>query len=134
MKEEIKYIIIDALTSGEYKQAKGALCLINKSTNEVEGYCCLGVVTDLYHKIKRKGKWRKDLHGIRTFITPKSGQEWTAMPKEVFEWAGLDDDSGKLPNPIGTRGRPGYGPDLMTLNDELGYSFKRIAEVIFEQL
>jgi hypothetical protein len=37
---------IEALRSGEYKQAQG--CLIDKTTYNEPRFCCLGVLSDLY--------------------------------------------------------------------------------------
>lgn len=58
MKPWIKEAWVKALRSGEYDQADGVLCdvrrKLNPATHQLEvcglGFCCLGVLTDLYAK------------------------------------------------------------------------------------
>jgi len=48
MNEQIKELWVKALQSGEYKQSIGKLCTIK--SDGTKGYCCLGVLTDLFMK------------------------------------------------------------------------------------
>jgi hypothetical protein len=53
MKPELKKAWIDALRSGDYKQASGELQDVDPSSGETTGYCCLGVLLD----ICGEGEW-----------------------------------------------------------------------------
>jgi hypothetical protein len=81
LKPDVKVLFINALRSGEYPQASNRL-------KRPSGYCCLGVLTDLYIKsFPDKGKW---VDGIPYF---KRGEEFVNgdmhyLSKEVREWAG----------------------------------------------
>lgn len=67
MYKHVKEMFLTALRSGDYPQGK---CALQNS----EGYCCLGVLTDLYNKTT--GSDHKLFE--------------TGLPKiEVAEWAGL---------------------------------------------
>lgn len=103
MKSAIKTRWVKALRSGEYKQGRYAL----KSTT---GYCCLGVLTDLYCKMNKKG-WKS---------TTKTEQE--ILPKVVMKWAGLGDQD------------PTVGVSSLASKNDHGMSFKRIAQVIEKSL
>lgn len=110
MKEELKYIIIDALTSGEYKQGTGRLKMNDK-------YCCLGVITDLYNKMTQKGQWTKE----DQFETP-TRQYIGVLGYEIREWSGIPTEDGN------------YGDGCRSLinDNDHGKSFLEIAEIIEE--
>ena len=59
MKPEIKKLWVDALRSGEYKQAREVL-----RTNGGTSFCCLGVLTDLYCKSNNKA-WYDAMQALR---------------------------------------------------------------------
>lgn len=108
MKKSIKDKWIKALRSGEYKQIKGRL----KRTN---GFCCLGVLCDLYGKEKNV-KW-DDSHFLRDF---------SLLPDEVRDWANL-----KFTDPTVNNNKRFI--TLSNINDS-GTSFKEIADIIEKQL
>lgn len=122
MKHEIADKWIEALKSGEYKQAREAL-------RNVRGFCCLGVLCDLYMKEHPgRASWRRITEDDVTMNRFISGDfvfegEKTAqgsLPDEVRRWAGISD------------GIACYDRDTRALasdNDE-GQSFARIAETI----
>ena len=114
MNPEIKQRWIEALNSDEYKQTKERL-------KDSTGFCCLGVVTDLYIK-EHNQEWTLNEDSDYTF------DGWHgALSSEVMNWAGIKGDTGTLKEPVD-------GVDnLAGLNDN-GYSFKQIAQVIKEQL
>ena len=114
MNPEIKQCWIEALNSDEYKQTKGCL-------RDSTGYCCLGVLTDLYAK-EHNQEWTLNDDGDYTF----DGRNWTPS-SEVREWAGIQNSWGPLKEPVNGI------ICLAGLNDD-GYSFKQIAQVIEEQL
>lgn len=87
MKLDAKNKWVEALRSGRYQQAKGNLFKPD------EGYCCLGVLTDLYLKE----------HGISTgnhegdIKTHSQGYTNGIPNQEVEDWAGLNyNDTGEL--------------------------------------
>ncbi|HET6917238.1 MAG TPA: hypothetical protein VFH56_14185 [Acidimicrobiales bacterium] len=93
---------VAALRSGKYPQTKGRL-------RAPEGYCCLGVATEL---AGCKGAWC-ELDGAYCY-----GDFDAGMPPEAQEWLGVSDilpDSGR------------YGDNYASLNDA-GASFEEIAD------
>lgn len=115
MKAKIKKLWVKALRSGEYKQATHGL-------TDGTGFCCLGVLCDLHRKAMKKGPsaWQGETyHGE------------TGVPSEaVIKWAGLPeaDPDVKVAGMSGDQG-PGVS-SLAYLNDQLGYRFPAIAELI----
>ena len=110
MNPRIKAMWIEALCSGEYKQAKDAL-------HPADGFCCLGVLCDLYIR-ERCINWAgSEWRGIMR------GHEDENLPPEVQEWAGLADAETENPDPLG----------LSMKNDD-GVPFSEIATLIEEGL
>lgn len=118
MNSEVKALWLAALESGEYKQCKGALK--GKDENGQWGYCCLGVLDDIYAKQTGKGKW-KDEGTIAEFddgegndnIVPRTGYPTT----RIYEWAGLSHED---------------GANLADINDT-SEDFSKVIEVIKEK-
>jgi hypothetical protein len=111
MNPQIKQKWVSALRSGDYKQTQ------NRLHNEY-GFCCLGVLCDLYRK-ENQLEWQHNevdgyLYGNHRFIPPSS----------VVEWSGIADSNPLVNGGIGT---------LSELNDK-GFTFNEIAYVIEEQL
>lgn len=111
MKEDVKAEWVEALRSGDYPQTTGMLRNTDKG---VVGYCCLGVLCDLYQKSN----------------PPLSWDEWSnGVPVDkVYEWAGVDPGKGFFSV---VDGRP---VSLIRYNDERLYTFPMIADVIEAQL
>jgi hypothetical protein len=159
MDSRVKGLWLDALRSGEYKQAKEMLAKVNPETEEVEGFCCLGVLCDLAVKEGvipspvRVDKYERVLGGD----LPKDRYQYgdpeadlylntstAELPEAVRLWAGLDDTSPS----IQTVPNPEYDPDdddeyaesetisagLAELNDDHGYDFSGIADLIEAEL
>lgn len=105
MKKEIKKLWIKALRSGEYKQIRDKL-------RKEEGFCCLGVLCDLYGKRRRIG-WVDN-----SFL-----KETLALPPRVMKWAGLKEDDPKLGRATASH-----------FNDNSKYSFKKIADLIEKRI
>lgn len=86
MKKDIAYKWIDALESDEYKQTQGYL----KTDN---GFCCLGVLCDLY--LKEHGKeWSEGrLPHLYTIDEAEAG-----LPQSVMDWSGVQTNLGVLPH------------------------------------
>lgn len=128
MKAAIKRRWVAALRSGKYKQSEGQLREVDYDNDRaVLGYCCLGVLCDVYANSKAgaHAKWKDE-----GFLG-----ETTYLPTEVREWAGLPgEDEASCYKPA-----PGYHHEtvqeaLTTLNDVIGAGFKRIAAWIEKNL
>jgi hypothetical protein len=77
MKKEVLGIWINALRSGQYEQASGALR--NKN-----GYCPLGVLCDL----SKLSDWKAEPNSNKFDYL----NQLNYLPKEVAMWAGINDD------------------------------------------
>jgi hypothetical protein len=107
MDAEWKRKWVEALRSGKYKQGKHQL-------TDGDTFCCLGVLTDLY--IKENGyAWGSDYVGS----WPKDG----CLSYKVSCGVGLDEYD------PGVKGR-----GLSSWNDDIGYDFNQIADLIEKHL
>ena len=113
MNSQIKQLWLDALRSGEYKQKRRKL----RDTNS---FCCLGVLCDLYAKEHGK-EWDYD-KGENYYYFEEAD---TGLAKSVMNWAGLTEE---YPEVI-MNGQI-YPTDLATINDDYGFNFNQIAELI----
>lgn len=115
MNQDIKQMWVTALRSGEFKQARKAL-----RTNE--GYCCLGVLCELYSRT----------HGMPWGV-PRNATGYhmfgdqSGLPPQVRDWSGVKHMDGLLPAYI--EADDGNRTSLADLNDT-GKSFAQIAEII----
>lgn len=102
---------IKALRSRKYKQAYHQLHYNEEGTDY---FCCLGVACDLAAKA---GVVEKKVDGVNISYD----NEPSVMPSSVMNWLGLWDSAGA-----------GYELDnnLVTLNDDMDYSFRKIATFI----
>ena len=108
MKTEIKRRWIEALRSGRYEQTEGKL-------RDGDGFCCLGVLCDISGVSEWDDTGRYD------------GEDHT-LPDSVQRWAGL----GSCSPVLGPRS--GYPQDVTHYNDDLGFSFEQIADLIEKHL
>lgn len=130
MNQRVKKAWLAALRSRKYKQAQGMLREVDyDKEGKVVGYCCLGVLCDVFAKTptgrKEKAKWKDG-----SFL----GEE-TYLPDKVREWAGLPGEDEER----AYEAAKGYGKEtvqeaLITLNDSLGARFGRIANWIEKNL
>jgi hypothetical protein len=135
MNPEVKQKWFDALRSGKYEQGSEKLRGAN-------GYCCLGVLCDLYAQ-EHDTQWEFRGYGEYGDETnPQPMDYWyfedrsEYLPESVMDWAGL-----KTPNPnvrIDVEDNEDednwyYQDEIANVNDS-GYSFNQIAEVIQQQL
>jgi len=129
MNPEIKAKWLGALRSGKYEQVKGGL----KKDN---CFCCLGVLTDIWAKENNTEWVKKNVNSIGkifqetySYITiPGSSLVVDdILPDPVAEWAGLgiSDPEITYDNTVSY---------ITHLNDEVGLTFKQIADLIEEQL
>jgi hypothetical protein len=125
MNSEVKEKWVAALKSGEYKQTQYAL-------HDNEGFCCLGVLCDLYSKEFSEVTWEFD-DKLKMYVFQR---ERTELPSCVSVWAGINTLHGNAAVTFrdedcqnGER-----ATNLMDLNDEWLMSFDKIADIIQEQL
>lgn len=130
MNAKIKQNWIDALRSGNYPQATARL-------RTLKGFCCLGVLCDLYQKEHpNKCDWNLSCRGkcydfvnydTPDYDTPDNITEDSLyLPEEVMLWADLDDDNPAIV----------FNSSHLQLSDvnDMGTSFKEIANLIENQL
>jgi hypothetical protein len=126
MNQEIKQRWVDALRSGEFEQGHGRL-------RRPAGYCCLGVLCELYRRDTGDGDWRDDAENDQSiFVLASSGDTMmshTAFPPNaVMRWAGLEPNHAGFNNPVVVGGHA-----LSHYNDH-GSTFYDIAAMIEESL
>lgn len=134
MKAEIKDLFVKALESGEYPQTSGRLVRLDENGNKA-GFCCIGVLSELA-VMAGVAEWRATpaIRNNLLGIVPKGADnsvtpETHALPPCVAEWAGVTSINQDIV----------FGPDrqydtLISLNDQRGYDFLAIAEVVVEKL
>lgn len=121
---QVKQKWVDALRSGEYQQATGKL-------KSQEGFCCLGVLCDLYAKEHEDAGW--EYRGPDRPSDPTDywyfDDQSEFLPESVAQWAGFQDQTVyvKVVDDVYRE------VDVAELNDD-GDSFKRIADLIEESL
>jgi len=130
MNPEIKEQFVTALESGMYPQASGRL--VRYEDNELIGFCCIGVLSDLAVKAG-VAEWRPYVSGDNAGlgIVPKGADEDAvpeafSLPLVVAEWAEVE---------IVEEQDIFFGPDratdsLIALNDQFGQNFEQIAQVV----
>lgn len=149
MKKTIMNKWVKALRSGKYKQCREKLCNVDGKTGE-ESFCCLGVLTDLYLKERKRQKKGPNIKFFRTYTMEDMDHEgdfskWEidgedgCLAPEVAEWAGFNTATDNYKTGCFSNGKKEI--DLAILNDgglnPLDYSkttprksFKQIADVI----
>jgi hypothetical protein len=129
MNPQVKEKWISALRSGDYQQGTGNL-------RSVSGYCCLGVLCDLYAK-EHNQKW--EFRGIEeTNLQPQDywcfGGENKFLPAKVMDWAGLANECPEIVYcDLEDDEELNYTNTVAELNDD-GMNFHQIAALIEEQL
>jgi hypothetical protein len=113
MRKDIADMWVDALRSGEYAQTKELL-------RDDEGYCCLGVLCDLHRRRTGEGDWAGSAY--RVDDRPEQWSE-TVLPNPVMEWAYVRSD----PTDVNS------GEFFTQLNDDKGYTFDQLADIIEAQ-
>lgn len=112
--KEVKEAWVAALRSGDFKQGRGALAVIDGGS---ASHCCLGVLCELY--VKDGGELLVDnLEHHRRYNSQSH-----YPPPEVIEWAGLASVDGSF------FGETGDTNALDCLNDN-GVPFEDIADFI----
>jgi hypothetical protein len=113
MNPQIKQKWVDALRSGKYQQTQRRL-------HDENGFCCLGVLCDLYGK-ENNVEWDLTNNGHNVYVF----QDMVAcLPVSVKEWADLEYYNPRVDDQTDS---------LIGLNDN-GSTFNEIADVIEKQL
>lgn len=128
---EVQAAWVKALRSGEFEQGTSRLASEGVTDGRVR-YCCLGVLCELAYRagvVEARGNHAREGTVFLRFI------EYDGMVtypnRRVFEWAGIDAGLGG-----GGKVRPTAAPtaiagaSLAMLNDEEGWSFEQIADLI----
>lgn len=130
MNPEVKQKWIDALRSGKYEQGSEKL-------RSVSGYCCLGVLCDLYAQ-EHNVEW--DFRGNEeTNLQPMDywyyEGESEFLPESVMNWAGLELNCPLIEIDVAEDDEDPwvYREGLADLNDS-GYTFNDLSKLIEEQL
>jgi len=130
MNTEVKQKWIDALRSGKYDQGSEKL-------RSVQGYCCLGVLCDLYSQ-EQDSEW--EFRGIaETNLQPQDywyfDGESEFLPESVKEWAGLPAKNPSVRVDV-TEDEDDddwfYNEEIANLNDS-GYTFNELSKLIEQQ-
>jgi len=130
MNSKIKEAWVNALRSGKYEQGKEKL-------RSVSGYCCLGVLCDLYAK-ETNTEW--EFRGNEeTNLQPMDywyyEGESEFLPESVMDWAGLSLNCPVVKVDVEEDDEDPwfYREGLADLNDS-GYTFNDLSKLIEEQL
>ncbi len=122
MNTTIKQKWVEALRSGEYKQTKSKL-------HDDEGFCCLGVLCDLYRKEHNDSiTWKLVKDDIFKIVFQFNDNEGIP-PKIVREWAGIENSIDDDNNPYGSYNEK---RDSLVNDNDTGKTFEEIAQIIEE--
>ena len=126
---KVKQLWLEALRSGKYPQTRECL-------RDQRGYCCLGVLQDLYIQNTSYADWIEEVdgepHDIGEQEFPEVGCAQWAFPSVLgtnFKWI---QNGARLYTYIDNGRIPGKMIALAELNDA-GHSFNYIADIIEEQ-
>jgi len=127
MYKDIKKKWVNALRSGEHSQTQGNL-------KDDTGYCCLGVLCDIYSK--ESGEvWQPTIAPDEKIIY-EIHNSYGTLPTAITNWAGTNSDSPyvkiKIIDPKGNTEK--INVSLDQLNDDYHYNFSQIADIIEAQL
>jgi hypothetical protein len=124
--------LVEALNSGKYVQGRDRL----KKPDGQGGYvhCCLGVACEVYIQETGKGQWIDNgthLHfdAMETARDPYENRSGSVLPKVVSDWYGLNGYKWEHNPRVKVDGLDSPTP-VSDLNDELKWSFEKIAEAI----
>ena len=129
MNTEVKQKWIDALRSGKYEQGSEKL-------RSAQGYCCLGVLCDLYSK-EQSVEW--DFRGDNDYLQPTDywyfEDQSEFLPDSVRDWAGLPVGNPNVRVDVTAEDDEDdwfYNDEIANLNDS-GYTFNELSKLIEQQ-
>lgn len=119
------------LESGRYRQVTDALK--RSRGKKAYGYCCLGVLCDIYVRETGKATWEAvDFDSEQKTFSSEKDKEDSVLPQEVKMWAGMKSDNGQFSTAIQV-GPPEERLEcesLVVTNDDFKMSFKEISKII----
>jgi hypothetical protein len=124
---------VDALRSGEFKQAQDSLRTTVENLDEISvGYCCLGVACEVFRRETDRGRWTGEMFQVDDCT---SG---TSLPGPVQDWLGIFSSAGELKEFVIGNGYIRENIDLTDFNDgrlsvngvTKSFDFNAIADVI----
>jgi hypothetical protein len=121
MNPEVRARWTAALRSGDYPQTAGALRRLQATDRDGEGYCCLGVLTDLWLKDGNDELVPDDLPGEEEALISVWDGGDQDLPAPVAQWAGLGSSDPIL---------AGLDGHASLLNDDGEWTFDQIADAI----
>ncbi len=125
-KERIE-LFCKALESGEYTQTHNYL-------HDKNGFCCLGVATDIFHKQTGFGEWKFiESTGFYEFKFEEEGMvitESTGMSKVIGNWYGFDNNVDEYFTDLLMRDENGELVYATYLNDCDKLDFNQISTII----
>ena len=133
MNPEVKQKWIDALRSGDYEQGSEKLRTPN-------GYCCLGVLCDLYAQ-EHDTQWEfrgYDENADETNPHPMDywyfGDQSEFLPESVMNWAGLKTHNPSVRVDVEDNDEDNwyFQDEIANVNDS-GYTFMDLSKIIQEQ-
>ena len=113
-----------ALRSGEYAQATSRL-------RSEDGFCCLGVLCDLYHKETGKGGWVRPLpRSSWSFQTSDGYFHSSGLSDCVRLWAGMKSETGEIKDLVVEGNTRQKNHDTLANMNDRRIPFAHIANVI----
>lgn len=131
MNKRIKKLWVNALRTGEISHKRKHVTVRKRKSHlrvGKVGFCCLGVLCEIYRIDTGKGEWDEQ-PDVTSFKIGNNYDDET-LPEAVWKWAGLPDTN---PDTSIRRG----GNVILTLtniNDYDGYPFSKIADIIERDL
>lgn len=122
MKQEVADKWCQALESGKYQQTSKVLCRTTEK-GEVVGYCCLGILCEVYQQEVGDLDVRKINDTYNNDHVQSYEHSYAALPQQVQDWAGMQDCLGRYV-------QNGVVETLSDQNDNRKKNFVEIAAII----
>lgn len=133
MNPEVKQKWIDALRSGKYEQGSEKL-------RSVTGYCCLGVLCDLYAQ-EHDTQWEfRGYDELSDESNPHPMDYWyfgdksEFLPEPVMDWAGLKTFNPVMRVEVDEECTSSHHDAYITNLNDSGYTFNDLSNMIEDQL
>lgn len=87
-RQDLRQAWVEALESGKFSQTQDAL-------RENGGYCCLGVLCEVYKALTGEGEWVRDAdesNQYHDYFVVDANRDWSTLPDPIAEAVGLNLD------------------------------------------
>ena len=128
MNSQVKEKWVAALRSGEYQQGINSL-------RSNQGFCCLGVLCDLYAKEHNENWEYVNAYSEQTTKAKDSwyfDEERQFLPWKVMNWAGIEDENPEVK--IVDEDGNVLEYEILSYMNDMGKSFSSIADTIEKYL